>query len=65
MKVKVKKVVVGKYDYDSILVNIDNEDVEIVFNKEDKVSRYEGKEIELINDKGAYKIKSAVELKSD
>lgn len=63
MRVKVKEVVVGKYDYDSILVNIDNEDVEIVFNKEDKVSQYEGKEIELINDKGAYKIKSAVELK--
>ncbi len=57
MKVKVERVFVGIYEYDSILVNIDNKDTEIVFRKEDKVSQYEGKEIELVNDKGVYKIK--------
>ena len=57
MKVKVEKVVVGVYEYDSILVNIDNKDLEIVFKKEDNVSQYEGKEVELINDKGFYIIK--------
>ena len=57
MKVKVEKVAVGIYDYDSIFVKIDNKLTEFVFKKEDKVSQYEGKEIELVNDKGVYKIK--------
>ena len=57
MKVKVEKVTVGIYDCDSIHVKIDGKDTEIVFKKVDKISQYEGKEIELINDKGVYKIK--------
>ena len=59
MKVKVEKVVVGVYDYDSIFAKIDNKLTEIVFRKEDKVSQYEGKEVELVNEKGIYKIKPA------
>lgn len=65
MKVKVEKVVVGIYEYDSIFVKIDNKLTEIVFRKEDKVSQYEGKEIELVNDKGVYKIKPAFAKKND
>ena len=65
MKVKVEKVVVGVYEYDSIFVKIDGKDKEIVFKKEDKVSQYEGKEIELVNDKGVYKIKPAFAKKND
>ena len=65
MKVKVEKVVVGIYEYDSIFVKIDNKLTEIVFKKEDKVSQYEGKEIELVNDKGVYKIKPAFAKKND
>ena len=65
MKVKVEKVVVGIYEYDSILVKIDNKNTEIVFRKEDKVSQYEGKEIELVNDKGVYKIKPFVATKKN
>ena len=65
MKVKVEKVVVGVYEYDSIFVKIDGEDKEIVFKKEDKVSQYEGKEIELVNDKGVYKIKPVFTKKND
>ena len=57
MKVKVEEVIVGIHEYDSILVKIDGKYTEIVFRKEDKVSQYEGKEIELVNDKGVYKIK--------
>lgn len=57
MKVKVEKANVGIYDYDSIVVNIENKKTEIVFKKEDKVSQYEGKEVELVNEKGVYKIK--------
>ena len=57
MKVKVEKVIVGIYDYDSIFVKIDGKLTEIVFRKEVKVSQYEGKEVELVNDKGVYKIK--------
>lgn len=60
MKVKVEKVVVGVYEYDSIFVKIDGKDKEIVFKKEDKVSQYEGKEIELVNDKGIYRVKPVV-----
>ena len=65
MKVKVEKVVVGIYEYDSIFVKIDNKLTEIVFRKEDQVSQYEGKEIELVNDKGVYKIKPVVASKKN
>ena len=57
MKVKIEKVYVGLYDYDSIVVEIENKKTEIVFRKEDKVSQYDGKEVELVNEKGIYKIK--------
>ena len=65
MKVKVEKVVVGVYEYDSIFVKIDNKLTEIVFRKEDKISQYEGKEVELINDKGLYKIKPFIASKKN
>ena len=65
MKVKVEKVAVGVYEYDSIFVKIDNKFTEIVFKKEDRVSQYEGKEIELLNDKGVYKIKPIVVSKKN
>lgn len=57
MKVKVEKVNIGIYDYDSIIVKIENTDTEIVFPKKDKVIQYEGKEINLEGEKGIYKIK--------
>ena len=57
MKVKVEKVNIGLYDYDSIVVNIENKKTEIVFSKKDEISQYEGKEIDLISEKGVYKIK--------
>lgn len=65
MKVKVEKVVVGVYEYDSILVKIDGKNTEIVFRKEDNISQYEGKEIELVNDKGVFKIKPFVGSKKE
>ena len=58
MKAKVEKVNVGTYDYDSIVVNIENKKTEIVFSKKDNVSQYEGKEIELVTENNLYKIKS-------
>ena len=60
MKVKVEKVNIGLYEYDSIVVKIDNKKTEIVFKKEDNISQYEGKEIDLICEKGVYKIKPFV-----
>ena len=65
MKVKVEKVVVGIYEYDSIFVKIDNKLTEIVFRKEDKVSQYEGKEVELIDANGIYKVKPAIVSKKN
>ena len=65
MKLKIEKVNVGIYEYDSIIVKIDGKETEIVFKKEDKVSQYEGKEVELINDKGVYKIKPAIASKKN
>lgn len=65
MKVKVENIVVGIYDYDSILVKIDNKDVEVVFGKETNVSQYEGKEIDLVNDNGVFKIKPIVASKKN
>ena len=46
MKTKIEKVNIGIYEYDSIVVNIDNKKTEVVFNKTENVSQYEGKEIE-------------------
>lgn len=60
MKTKIEKVNVGIYEYDSIIVNIDNKKTEVVFNKTENVSQYEGKEIDLVNEKGIYKIKPVV-----
>ena len=58
MKVKVEKANVGIYDYDSIVVNIENKKTEIVFSKKDNVSQYEGKEVELVKENNIYNIKS-------
>lgn len=58
MKVKVEKVINGKYEYDSIITKIDNQTTEIVFSKKDNVSQYEGKEVELVKDNNMYSIKS-------
>ena len=60
MKVKVEKANVGIYDYDSIVVNIENKKTEIVFSKKDNVSQYEGKEIELVTENNLYKIKTVI-----
>lgn len=57
MKVKIEKVNIGLYEYDSIVVKIDNTRTEIVFRKEDKISQYEGKEVNLVKENDAYKIK--------
>lgn len=57
MKVKIEKVNIGLYEYDSVVVKIENKKTEIAFRKEDKISQYEGKEVDLVNEKGVYKIK--------
>ena len=57
MKVKVEKVIIGAYEYDSIVVDIDGKTTEIVFDKKENVAQYEGKEIDLVFEKGIYKIK--------
>ena len=58
MKAKVEKVNVGTYDYDSIVVNIENKKTEIVFSKKDNISQYECKEVELVKENNIYSIKS-------
>lgn len=57
MKVKVEKVIIGMYDYDSVIVTINNKKTEIVFNKNDNVKQYEEKTVELVNTDGKYAIK--------
>lgn len=59
MKVKIEKVTVGNYEYDSILVTLEGKKTEIVFKKNANLAQYEGKEIELTNEKGVYQIKPA------
>lgn len=59
MKVKVEKVTIGKFDYDSILVMADHLPLEIVFKKSDNVARYDGKVVELTVENGIYKISAA------
>ena len=65
MKVKVEKVTVGNYEYDSILVTLEGKKTEIVFKKDVNLAQYEGKEIELTNEKGIYQIKLATTKKND
>lgn len=65
MKVKVEKVTVGNYEYDSILVTLEGKKTEIVFKKNVNLAQYEGKEIELTNEKGIYQIKLATTKKND
>lgn len=65
MKVKVESVNIGLFEYDSIIVKINDNLTEIVFDKKDNVNRYVGKMIELINSDGTYKIKEADSLKKN
>lgn len=55
-KVKVLDVIIGKFDYDSIIVQVDNVKTEICFNKEVNISEYKGKYIYLTKENGKYKI---------
>lgn len=57
MKTKIKDVIVGVYEYDSVIVDIDGKTTEIVFDKKDNISQYNGKEVELAYNKGVYTIK--------
>lgn len=59
MKTKIEKVNIGIYEYDSIVANIEDKKTEIVFKKDANLAQYEGKEIELTNEKGVYQIKLA------
>lgn len=59
-KVKVIGISIGKYDCDSITVELDKIKTEICFDKKDKVSQYEGKEIYLSKDKGLFVITPVV-----
>jgi hypothetical protein len=55
-KVKVMNTNIGKYDVDSITVELNGVKTEICFDKKDEVIKYNGKEIYLSNDKGMYNI---------
>lgn len=55
-KVKVLDVIIGKFNYDSIIVKIDGVETEICFNKEVNVSEYNGKDAYLIKENDQYKI---------
>lgn len=54
VKVKVISTTIGRYDCDSITVELDKVKTEICFDKKDKVSQYDGKEIYLSQNKGVF-----------
>ena len=54
-EVMVDSVELGRYEWDTMFTTINGVDVQIVFRKEDKISKYVGKNITLSFD-GAYKI---------
>lgn len=56
IKTKVQEINIGKYDVDSIVVNVDNQIIEICFNKNENIAGYLGKEIVLIEKQGLYSI---------
>lgn len=53
-KVKVITTTIGKYECDSITVELDGVKTEICFDKKDEVSKYEGKEVYLTKDNGLF-----------
>lgn len=61
-KVKVIGATVGKYDVDSITVELNGEKTEICFDKKDEVTKYVGKEVYLSSNNGIFFI-SPVEPK--
>lgn len=61
-KVKVMSVNVGKYDCDSITVNLDGVVTEICFDKASTVAQYKDKEIYLSKEDGVFVI-SPIEIK--
>lgn len=65
MKTKIKDVIIGAYEYDSIVVDIDGKTTEIVFDKKENVSQYKGKDVDLVCEKGVYKIKPFAANKKD
>lgn len=56
MKVKVESVAIGNYEVDSILAVINGVETQICFPKDKNVTKYIGKEIELIKKDGLYTI---------
>lgn len=56
MKVKIEDVVIGMYEYDSIIIKENDLNKEIVFDKKDNVGRFKDKTVELIIDDGKYVI---------
>jgi hypothetical protein len=65
MKAKIESVVIGAYEYDSVIASIDGQKTEIVFGKDAKVAQYEGKEVELAKEDGVYKIKPLASVKKN
>lgn len=65
MKVKVKDVIIGAYEYDSIVVDIDGKTTEIVFDKKENLSQYMGKDVDLVYEKGVFKIKPFIANKKN
>lgn len=55
-KVKIVNIIIGDYDYDSMVVKLNGVKTEICFNKRYNISKYKGKEIFLTYDKGHYSI---------
>jgi len=57
IKTKVINTTIGRYEYDSITVELDGVKTEICFTKDSDVNKYVGKDIELTkNNDGSYTI---------
>lgn len=60
-KVNVIDVYIGKYECDSLTIELDGVSNEICFNKSDSIIQYAGKEVYLSKVNGVYVIKPVVE----
>lgn len=61
---KVISIEIGKFDVDSIIINLDGVKTSICFNKTDNIAQYDGKDIFLTNDNGVFSIEPHVENKT-
>lgn len=63
LKVKVMSTTIGRFDVDSMQIKIDDELIDICFEKSVNIAQYNGKEIVLLRKNNKYEVEPSVDVK--